>query len=523
MERARTHPTMRAMPDPDPRFFRVLRGPWPVALAIFIASLLLFTRDNGFSFSYHPDEDGKTHQIIQRERNFHHPLLLLNAVDLAVHLARVPLTSQAVAVAGRWVSAAFAAGAVAALAVIAFYRGGWIAAWAVGLLVATHGKLYEAAHYLKEDTALVFGLAAFFLATEMFSRAPTPRTLRFLGIGSALAASGKYVGILALLFAIPLVWRAAAVPMRWKTFAIAFIATFLLLNLPPTTHPSSPFRSLKREITGVTGGHRGLTQKVPHAKYVSELHEDVSRAVLAFAGIALLAVVVTARRRSGAEWALALFPIVYFAIISCSPKTGGRYLLPSSTLFCVLGGLGVVEIARFLRWAKYPALLAGAAFLLHAQLPLLRATMDEFRHDDRVELAAWIRAHVPADAIIVEDHRVNLFAPAPGDESGKPQVPQRVLDSDYAADLGTLDEMRTWGAVYVAVSQRAYDRFFSKNLKPRESEKADYARRKEFYTRLFAEAELVRELKSQGNIYLQPGLRLYRLVAVRSSAPRRQR
>ncbi len=513
------------MLDSDSRFLRVFQGPWPIALVLFVGSLVLFTRDNGFSFSYHPDEDGKTFQIIRRERNFHHPLLLLNATDLAVHLARVPLTSQAVVVAGRWVSAVFAAGAVAALAAIGFYRGGWIAAWAVGLLVATHGKLYEAAHYFKEDTALVFGLAVFFLAAELFSRTPTTRTLRLLGIGSAFAASGKYIGVLALLFAVPLVWGAINIPARWKTFAVAFLATFLVLNIPPTTHPSSPFRSLKREVAGVTEGHRGLTQKVPHAKYVTELHEDVSRRVLAFAGIALLAVVVTARRRTGAEWTFALLPLIYFAIISCSPKTGGRYLLPTSTLICALAGVGAVELYGFvLRWLGLLIgtprtyrfiwmipVVGGALNLLIAQLPLLRATVDEFRHDDRVELAAWIRANVPADAIIVEDHRVNLFAPAPGDESGKPQVPQRVLDNDYAADLGPLDEMRRWGVVYVAVSQRAYDRFFSKNLKPQPSEKADYARRKEFYTRLFAEAELVRELKSQGNIYLQPGLRLYKL------------
>ena len=493
-------------------FVRLIRGPWLIALLLFVGSLLLFTRDNGFSFSYHPDEDGKTFQIIERERNFHHPLLMLNATDLAVHLARVPLTSQAVAMAGRWVSAAFAAGAVAALSVVAFYRGGWLAAWAVGLLVATHGKLDEAAHYFKEDTALVFGLAMFFLAAEFFSRTPTVQTLKFLGIGCGLAASGKYVGIIALLFAIPLVWRVVAIPARWKTFALAFLATFLVLNIPPTTHPSSPFRSLKREVVGVTEGHRGMTREVPHAKYLSEMCEDVSREVLVLAAVAALAVILATRRRSGAEWVLVLLPVAYFVAISFSPKTGGRYLLPASTLVCALGGLGVAEIARHLRWGKIPALLVGATFLLYAQLPLLRATMGEFRHDDRVELAAWIREHVPADAIIVEDHRVNLFAPASGDESGKPQVPQRVLDNDYAADLGTLEEMRGWGVVYVAVSQRAYDRFFSKNLKPRDSEKADYARRKEFYTRLFAEAELVREFKSQGNIYLQPGLKLYKLA-----------
>ena len=514
------------MADSKSQLFRLLRGPWLIAVALFFGSVLLFTRDNGFSFSYHPDEDGKTFQIIQRERNFHHPLLMLNATDLAVHVAGVSKSSQAVVIAGRWVSAAFAAGAAVALALVAFHRCGCVAAWTVGVLVASHGKLYEAAHYLKEDTALVFGIAVFLLAAELFSRGPGVGTLRFLGIASALAASGKYVGVLVLVFAIPLVWHAGgvAIPNRCKTFAIAFAAAFAVSNLPPTTHFSSPFRSLKREVVGVTEGHRGMTREVPHAKYVPELREDLSRGALVFAGVSLVALIVTARRRSGAEWSFTLFPVVYFALISCSPKTGGRYLLPASTLLCALGGFGMVEFARFVfgmfRNAKTsPAfgsflnlsVAIGAVILFAAQLPLLRETMDEFRHDDRVELAAWIRENVPPGAILVEDHRVNLVAPAPGDESGKPQVPQRVLDDDYAADLGTLDEMREWGPVHVAVSQRAYDRFFSKTLKPRPTEKADYERRKEFYTRLFAEGELVREYKSRGNIYLQPGLRLYRL------------
>ena len=91
-------------------------------------------------------------------------------------------------------------------------------------------------------------------------------------------------------------------------------------------------------------------------------------------------------------------------------------------------------------------------------------------------------------------------------------LPQRIFDNDYAADLGTLDEMREWGAVYVAVSPRAYDRFFG-DLKPRPAERADFERRRDFYARLFAEAELVFELPSRGIMYLQPGLKLYRLKA----------
>jgi hypothetical protein len=504
------------MPELESPVLRWLRGPWPIALVLFVASLALFTRDNRFAFDYHPDEDGKTHQIIERERNFHHPLLLLNATDLAVHLTGTPKTNQRVVIVGRWVSAAFAAAAVAALAFVAFYRAGWLAAWAVGLLVATHDKLYEAAHYLKEDTALMFGIALFFVAVEMFARQPSTRTLRVLGIAAAMAASGKYIGFLALLFALPLVTRARLIEGRWKHFLLAFGLVFLVLNLPPTTHPSNPFKSLKREVAGVAGGHRGLTRDVPHAKYFSELRDDLSVPVLALAGISLLALLASARKRTAAEWTLAAFPLVFITILSFSPKAGGRYLLPVTTLLCVLAGLGVVEIARLLPqgaprlWANV-IIAGGTACLLFAQWPLLRTTMDDFRHDDRVELAAWVRANVPPDAIIVEDHRVNLAASSSGDESGKPQIPQQVFDNDYAADLGTLDEMKDWGTVYVAVSKRAYERYFSKNLKPRDSEKADYERRKEFYVRLFAEGELVWERESRGIVYLQPGLRLYRL------------
>ncbi len=496
------------MPDSYSPPLRHLRGPWPIALLLFIASLWLFTRNNTFSFDYHPDEDGKVFQIIERERNFHHPLLLLNATDLAVHIARVPLKEQPVVVAGRWVSSAFAAGAVATLALAAFYRAGSLAAWIVGLLVATHPELYKAAHYLKEDSALMFGVGLFFLATEWFARSPNLRAVRFLGIACAVAASGKYVGIITLPFALAILWRAREpVPaLRWKGFGIAFLATFFVLNVPPTTHPASPFRSLRREVIGVTEGHRGLTREVPHAKYVPELREDVPLPLMALSGVAMLALAVAPRKRTGAEWTLAIFPIIFFTMLSFSPKTGGRYLLPVTTILCALGGIGVVELARLLRPVYAQGLVIGSTiFLVNAQWPLLSSTIHDFQQDDRIALAAWIRANVPPDAILVEDHRVNLLALTDG-----APLPQRILDNDYAADLGTIDEMRTWGPVYVAVSQRAYDRFFT-DLKPRASEKADFDRRKEFYARLFAEADLVQEWKSRGIMYLQPGLKLYRL------------
>lgn len=509
------------MSTDSPALLRFLRGPWLLAALFFVASLLLFTRNNTFPFDYHPDEDGKAYQLIHRERNYHHPLLMLNATDLAVLLSGTPRTSQAVVVTGRWVSAAFAAGAVALLVVLGVRRGGWPAAAVLGVLTAGHEALFQAAHFLKEDTALVFGIALFLLAADYFVRRPSAGTLRFLAIGAAVATSGKYIGVLALAFALPLVWRTGAAlgAGRWKHFSLIFLGVFVLLNVPPTTHASSPFKSLKREVGGVTEGHRGLQRDVPHAKYVSVLRGDVPAPLLWLAGLHVAALLATARRRTGAEWSVALLPIVYFAILSCSPKTAGRYLLPASTLACVMAGLGLVDVARLLtlRAGKAAAaatallVLGGGTALARAQLPLLQTTMKDFTLDDRIALAAWIRQHVPAGAILVEDGRVNLEAPAPGDESGKPRVPQHVYSADFAADFGPLETLRSWGQVYVVVSPKTYDRFFSSSLKPGAKEKALFDWRKAFYAELFAQGELMLKLPSRGIVYLQPGLLLYRL------------
>ena len=52
----------------------------------FAFSFWLNTRHNNFSYSYHPDEYGKTGQIIGKIRNYHHPLLMLYAADVAARL-----------------------------------------------------------------------------------------------------------------------------------------------------------------------------------------------------------------------------------------------------------------------------------------------------------------------------------------------------------------------------------------------------------------------------------------------------
>src|ERR1041385_4560716 len=93
------------------------------ALAIFLFFLFLYTRSNTFPSRYHPDEEGKARQILDDYRNFRHPQLLLEASSLLVHGRSIDDVEGTV-VAGRWVSAAFAAGAVVALALAAYLEAG---------------------------------------------------------------------------------------------------------------------------------------------------------------------------------------------------------------------------------------------------------------------------------------------------------------------------------------------------------------------------------------------------------------
>ena len=169
-----------------------------VAMIVFVGGMGLFSEHSSFPFYYHPDEPGKVRQLIDRRRNFHHPMLLLTTADL------VRLTflhggakddPQRVVEMGRLVVAAFAAASAALLALLAARLHGIWAGLSAGLLVVIHPLLYELAHYFKEDPAFLFGIVACALAAHHFSTRRDARSLVLLGVGAGVAAAGKYVGV----------------------------------------------------------------------------------------------------------------------------------------------------------------------------------------------------------------------------------------------------------------------------------------------------------------------------------------
>ena len=164
------------------------------AVALFVATLTLHTRHNDFPYFYHPDEAEKVRQVMTGDWNFHHPMLLLTAtkaVVAAVAARGAKLPEQGVVEAGRWVSAGCVAAAVVALALLAFVWRGWTASLAAGGALLFHHQLFELSHYMKEDSALLAGVAWTFLAAFLFWRKPGAWRAALLGAAVAVAISGK--------------------------------------------------------------------------------------------------------------------------------------------------------------------------------------------------------------------------------------------------------------------------------------------------------------------------------------------
>jgi len=522
-------------------------GAWIMAVVVFALTLGLDTRHNDFPFTYHPDEGGKVAQVLLGSRNYHHPLLLLTTTACVSRITFMARDPQVIVQTGRWVSAAFAAGSVAAFALLAWWNYGLLVGWGAGLAVALQEDLFEMAHYMKEDPALLFGLALALLAAHVWWRRPGRGSLRFLAIACGLAAAGKYLGIVVLFFALPLViWHRASDTTltrsaRVNSFLLFFVATFLLCNVPIFGWKvSSPFRSIRNEMDGVAGGHHGLTRKVPHAEYLGSLKGKVPPALAVLTALYAVALLATARRRTPPEWITLLFPIAYLAMISCSPKVAERYLLPVSAMIPLLAALGAGEIGRLLTAPdSRPRQLAGGLvtavlllFLIRAEMPTFTQFSDAilernataqntslfsraylgFQHDDPTAVAAWIKANLPADATIAEDHRVNLSATKADGLSTTARVPQKVLDASFAPDLGTLEELRAKGVDYVAICRQNYGRYFNDEMKPQPGTKSGYDKRREFYTHVVQEGELLKEWPKGPIAYLQPGIKLYRIA-----------
>ena len=479
------------------------------SLALFAATFALHSRHRDFAWYYHPDEGGKIDQVLTAKWNFNHPMLLLRASKLALDATGAPRDPQSVVEIGRAVSAVFTAIAVVAFSLFAYRWRGWSAAIAAGGSLMLHHQLFELSHYMKEDTALLCGLGLALLALGRFEEKSTLANAALLGGACALAISGKYIGAIVLLATGPTLLKAGGGTRRVAFFA-GLIIVLLAVNWPLVSDFDTFRASFARETTFVVEGQKGSTRSIPHAQYWNVFIDNTTPAIW------LLIVLFLAARWGGwhavtlTRWHIVAFPFVYALALSFSPKSNDRYFLPATAVFTLLAALGVPDVAR-LFGRKWAACLA-AAILIGAQVPSFLRYERAFRRDDSHELQAWCREKLPADAVIAKDSRIWLPDPAKADRVPADAIPQRVIPAKYAADLGTLDDLRAKGITHVVVSSSDYGRYFLKSLQPKTGQEKDFARRRAFYETLFRDGKLLFEKERGTVIYLHPGIRVYTIA-----------
>jgi 4-amino-4-deoxy-L-arabinose transferase-like glycosyltransferase len=488
----------------------------PLALALFVCCLWLYTRHNDFPFFYHPDEPDKARQIIDGQWNFHHPALMLAATKAAIFVFRVPLDPQHVTVTGRWLSATFCAIAVVSLALLAWRLRGPMAFFAVALLAGLHHQVFELAHYFKEDAALLMGIAIAFLALDRFLEKRSAPAAALLGLACAIALSAKYLGVVMLIPAG--IALARSQPGKRAALVVSFAAALLLAtaaaNYPLIANLATFQQSFHRELTLAAAGQGGMTHRIPNTEYFPIFGQNMNPALWLLLAVFVFTFLRDRKRKTFGEWTVVVFPFAYLLLLACSPKSNDRYFLPAAAFFALLAAFGLMETARILspkigaRFAWLACFAVAASFSVYSLFQYDIA----FAHDDRRELSDWIRANLPATAVLAQDSRVGL--PTPDREERlpwQPAIPQRVIGVKLKS--ATLDELRASGVTHVAVSESDYGRYFRRAGRAREEFQSEFAQRRAFYESLFERGEKLWSRPRGTVIYLHPGLELYRLPA----------
>ncbi len=526
-----------------PRWWRELSIAWRGLLMTGALSLLwlvcllpLTLHNTVLPYRYHADERTKAEQVLHDMRNFHHPLLLVESAQYASRwwLGRPDpqspssVTLQRIVEVGRFLSAAFAATAIAALALTAYWMRGWLGMLCVGVVAGLSPSLLIYAHDFKEDTALVMGLALVLAGLAACYRYRNLPTIAALGVACGLAVSGKYVGIVGLAIALPVVWTLAMPPRstrpsrrRWRLVVLlaTFVAVTLVINHRALMDWPSFAKSFSFEARHGMTDHDGVTTGLPNVHWLFQWWRETTLPIAALAGLHLLLTLRHWRQRTPLARIVALSPAVYLTMLTLAcPIPFNRYLLPVMVLTHFIAGLGVLDAAglalklsqRFFstsagawsrlgeatsfsstlpRWAIALVLL----LLVSArQAPLMADYLRQFPDDSRRRLDDWLRQESPGGMRILSDFSAGLplgfMQPAAGRDAGTNIVLSTGL---FAAEWGSLDNVRSLGITHVAMCELAYDRYVNPMIHPTASRAGEYESRRAFYQGLLDRGEII--------------------------------
>ena len=462
---------------------------------------VLYTLHADFPYYAHMDEGGKIVQVLRKERNFHHPTLMLDVVERSSRITREvekaqlrsmgiddgapeyqaakEMTAQETVELGRNLSAFWMASAVFFFCVAAYALAGWLGGVITGVILLFEPHLFYYAHFFKEEPVLMVGLAALLATSLLYIKQPGIVRLAFFAAACALAVSGKYAGLIFVIVAMIFVFTRYATAWRRRIwirdgalFMSVLLGTWALLNLPILQEISAFQSGVDREWTAVSGGHDGIRGAAGFSTYQKWLVEQLPVALWALMIIVMIQGWLRRENRLAVGLILAAL-LVYFGVISLSPKFSGRYLLPVFALIHLLGAISLAwlfsrtpesEIKG--RW--YGAGVAGAAFLLFATLFsdawLLRTYIGAFAKGSHVtELRNWVSRELPQEAVVGQLNWRTLPDPSyPTNQylAETEGLRQNVMTSPDFAESGSLKPLLDQGLTHFVVTENQYYRYY---------------------------------------------------------------
>ena len=417
----------------------VLMSAWSAFL------LFLFTQRNDFPAAWNFDEPTKVAQIISGQENFTHPQLMLRATDAVLWLMG-SISPQQIVVAGRWVSAIAAVGAVDLFTLLAISFAGRLAGCLTAAMVGTSPLLFGLAHYMKEDPVYVLGIASFLVSLARYEEQATEGRLFLLGMTAGLTASGKYLGVFVIpLMFIPIIWKsrgqqqAAVVKLCARALGYS-AAVFLLINVAMLTNFSHARWAFELGVIDVTTSHGGLFRPITSTFYAEGLVRLCTPLVLGAYVWWLVMLAKSGRQSLTTPVIVSLLPIGYLVLLQFTPVKIIRYELPPVMIMTTLAACCLARLASDRRWlsARVGAIAAVAAVLAFnvGSIAQSRAAMVS---DTRAEMAHWISEHLDRNAVLLEDRMAGLVQRpnSAGPELGS--VPVRVLTINNVPPHFTLE------------------------------------------------------------------------------------
>jgi len=468
---------------------RFLTRDWLAGVVCLAGCLWTYSRNLGFSIHFHADETGKLAQLASGEWNFNHPMLTLTGTRVVAALCGIaPGDNHGLALCGRWLGVVFCALAAMFLVLAAHrLRGPWVA-WALVPLFWFHPKLFHYAHYLKEDPALILGICATVFAAVCYFQKGGRKYLDLAAVCCGLAASAKYIGVMVPLLFLPFFWFArprageavARLAGTGRLLALAGLV-FVVVNAPMLGGLGILPSRIGREVDAATDVARSSAER--RTQYLTDMIQPAQERLpyLLAAYAVLLAVPLRRPRNAGEHFALA-FLVVYTAMILLTPKTADRYLLPYYALGTFFAGLGLGDAAHLVAKLGRGRRAARVATVVLALVVLIPAVRENFRFwrrearlfsnsGGRLELAEFIRSHLPPDAFVMYSTRVGLPDPAyPRQYPGTPFLPQKVRFAPAFREFPTFAAMREAGVTHLILTgkEEKEGREFGASRKDRE-------------------------------------------------------